>query len=205
MNWGYKNWGRKRIRGLRRHYRNLRQRAQRPGDMRGGVLTWLARYQATYFNVIADPWACCKEVPRQPAFRAFWVAHFVRTLHHWHAQVQKEYPAFYLAIWLYAPTAEDFCHSRIQVAVKERRLRYENVFVEAQEVPLPLEYLAVPGIETVDWQAYAQLVSYTPEDFEQAGPKVTNKPCKQGKTGQGEPCILVQFGWVWVGQARNEA
>jgi len=171
--------------------------------MRGGVLTWLTRYQATYFKVIADPWACCKEVPRQPEFRAFWVEHFVRTLPQWHAQVKNKYPAFYLAIWLYEPTAEDFCHSRIQVAVNERRLRYENAFVDAQDVPLPLEYLAVPGIKTLDWRAYARLASYTPEDFKQAGPELANKPHELGKTAQGEPCIIVQFGWVWVGKARN--
>lgn len=196
-------WNRKRIRGLRRHFRNLRQRAERPSEMRQVDVTWLANYQQTYHNVIAHPWQSCRYVPRKQEFRTLWVARFARTFPHWNAQLKSKYSAFYLAIWLYEPAAEDFCHSRIMVAVNERRLLYENRFGVAQDVPLPSEYLAVPGIEALDWRAYARLASYTPEEFEEAGPELANRPHKPGETKQGEPCIIVQFGWVWVGQARN--
>ena len=197
------NWTRKRIRGLRRHFRNLRQRAKRPSEMRVVDLTWLARYQQTYHNVIADPWLSHEDVPRKQAFRALWVERFVRTFPHWHAQLKSRYPTFYLAIWLYEPTAEDFRHSRIMVAVNERRLLYENSFGVVRDRPLPLEYAAVPGIETLDWKAYARQHSYTPEEFEQAGPELANRPHQHGETEQDQPSIIVHFGWIWVGQARN--
>ena len=198
------NWTRKRIRGLRRHFRNLRQRAKRPSEMRAVDLTWLARHHQTYHNVIADPWLSHEKVPRKQAFRALWVQRFFRTFPHWHAQLKSRYPAFYLAIWLYEPMAEDFCQSRIMVAVNERRLLYENRFGVAQDRPLPFEYAAVPGIETLEWKAYARQRSYTPEEFEQAGPEVANRPHQHAATEQGEPSIMVHFGWIWVGQARNQ-
>ena len=198
------NWGRKRIRGLRRHFRNLRQRAKRPSKMRPVDLTWLAHSQQTYHKVIAHPWLSCKYVPRKQEFRALWLARFVQTLPYWYAQLKRKYSAFYLAIELYEPTAEDFCQSRLMVAVNERRLLHENLFGVAQDMPLPVEYMAVPGIETLDWRAYAQQCSYTHEEFERAGTRLANRPHRQVETVQGESSIIVHFGWVWVGQARNQ-
>jgi hypothetical protein len=197
------NWGRKRIRGLRRHFRNLRQRATKPSELRLANDIWLARHQQTGFKVIADPWLSCKEVPRKQEFRALWVERFVRTLPHWHAQLKDRYSAFYLAIHLHEPTPESFCESRLRAAVNERRLLYENLFGVAQDLPLPAEYRAVPGIEALDWRAYARLASYTPEEFEQAGPELATRPHSLEATAQGDACVIVQFGWVWVGQARE--
>lgn len=202
MNWG--NLGRKRIRGLRRHFRNLRHRATKPSELRLVDNTWLARHQQAALNVIADPWLSCKEVPRKQEFRALWVERFVRTLPHWHAQLKSRYSTFYLAIHLHEPTPEHFCESRIRAAVNERRLLYENIFGVAQDRPLPLEYLAVPGIDTLDWRAYANWSSsYTLEEFEQAGTSLSTKPHKRVETEWGEPGIIVLLGWVWVGQVRE--
>lgn len=194
------NWTKKRIRGLRRHFRNLRQRAKKPSEMRLVDLTWLALCQQTYHQILADPWLSHEEVPRKQEFRALWVERFLRTFSHWHTQLKRRYPSFYLAIWLYEPTVEDFRQSRLMVAVNERRLLYENRFGVAQDIPLPLEYVAVPGIEGLDWLAYARQRSYTPKEFEQAGPELANRPHKHAETEQGEPSIIVHFGWIWVGQ-----
>ncbi|MDB5270762.1 MAG: hypothetical protein JWP58_3802 [Hymenobacter sp.] len=71
-------------------------------------LTWLSRYQQTYHQVIADPWLSHEAVTQKPAFRALWVERFLRTFPQWHAQLKSRYPTFYLAIWLYKPTVEDF-------------------------------------------------------------------------------------------------
>lgn len=199
------DWGRKRVRGLRRHFRHLQQRAKRPSELQLVDLTWLTRFQQTFLTVIADPWLCCQEVPRKQEFRARWVERLVRTLPHWHTQLSSRYPAFYLAVELYEPTAEQFCHSRLGVAVNERRRLYENRFGVAQDRPLPAEYLAVPGIETLAWQAYARWSSpYTREEFEQAGTRLANKPHKLVETEQGEPGISVQLGWIWLGQAPTQ-
>ena len=116
------NWSRKRIRGLRRHFRNLQQRAIKPSELRLVDLEWLARFQQTYHNVLTAPWDGCEEVPQKQEFRALWVARFLQIFPHWHAQLKRRYPTFYLAIWLYEPTDEAFCQSRIVVAVNERRL-----------------------------------------------------------------------------------
>ena len=197
-------WSRKRIRGLRRHFRNLRQRATKPSELRLVDLEWLTRFQQTYHNVLADPWTSYKKVPQKQGFRALWVARFLQTFPHWCVQLKSRYPTFYLAVWLYEPTAEYFWQSRIMVAVNERRLLYENHFGAAQDIPLPVEYVAVPGIETLHWQAHPQVLRYTPEEYTQAGPSLANKPHTLGETKQGEPCLFVQVGWVWVGQARNQ-
>ncbi|GGG61525.1 hypothetical protein GCM10011378_41940 [Hymenobacter glacieicola] len=168
--------------------------------MRLADLTWLARYQQTYHKVIADPWACCQEVPHQPEFRALWLERFLHTIHQWHSQLKRRYSNFYLAIWLHEPTAEGFCHSRLMVAVAERSRYYESLFSDAQEMPLPLEYLTVPGIETLTWRAYPREALFTPDEYAQAASWVSNKPHTRGVSKQGKSCIRVQFGWEWVGQ-----
>jgi hypothetical protein len=195
-------WKRTRIRGLRRHFRNLRQRAKKPSEMGLGSLEWLTHFQQTYHKVIADPWANCNKVPQKPEFRALWVKRFLCTFPYWQTQLRRRYSDFYLAIWLYEPTAEDFCESRLMVAVNERTLFYKNYFGAAEDIPLPAEYLALPGIETLNWQAYPRLGSFSPEEFEAAN-WLANKPYKLGVTEQGESCIIVHFGWRWVGQAHR--
>jgi hypothetical protein len=197
------NWKRKRIRGIRRYFRNLQQRAKQPSEMRLVDFIWLARHQQTFLSVKFDPWLSPEAIPRQQEFRALWLARFLQILPHWYAQLKRTYPVFYLAIELYEPTVEEFWHSRLAVAVNERRRLYENYLGDKQDMPLPQEYLAVPGIDAFNWQAYARLACYTPEEFEQFGPELAAKPSKLGKTKQGEPCIIVQWGWVWVGQIRD--
>jgi hypothetical protein len=198
------NWGRKRIRGLRRHFRQLQQRATRPSEMRLVDLTWLARFQQTFLTVTAAPWASCREVPRQQMFRALWVQRLLHTLLHWHAQLKHRYPTFYLAIQLHEPTPDRFCQSRLVAAVNERRRLYENAYGDAQDTPLPAEYASMPGIDALEWRAYIKWSSpYSREEFAQAGTWLANTPHKAGSTDQGTPCIFVELGLVWVGQAPN--
>ena len=166
-------------------------------------LTWLTRFQQTFLTVTADPWASCQEVPRYQAFRALWVQRLLYTFPHWHAQLKHRYPTFYLAIQLHEPTPDRFCQSRLAAAVNERRRLYENTYGVAQDIPLPAEYATIPGIEALEWQAYIKWSSsYSLEEFAQAT-LLANTPHKAGSTDQGEPCIFVQLGLVWVGQAPN--
>jgi hypothetical protein len=200
----FMNWTRKRIRGLRRHFRHLQQRATRPSKLRLVDLTWLARFQQTFLTVTADPWASCQEVPRYQAFRALWVQRLLHTFPHWRAHLKRRYPTFYLAIQLHEPTPSQFCQSRLVAAVNERRWLYENAYGVAQDIPLPTEYATIPGIEALEWRTYIKWSSpYSLEEFAQAGTWLANIPHKGGVTNQGEPCIFVQLGLVWVGQVPN--
>jgi hypothetical protein len=89
-------------------------------------------------------------------------------------------------------------------AVNERRWLYENAYGVAQDIPLPTEYATIPGIEALEWRTYIKWSSpYSLEEFAQAGTWLANIPHKGGLTNQGEPCIFVQLGLVWVGQVPN--
>lgn len=199
---------RKRLRGLRRHYRLLRQRATAPSQLKPIDWLWLARHQQTFLSVLTDPWPTYQEVPHKPAFRAAWLAHLRLTLAAWQAQLQPKYSSPYLALELYEPTIE-FWHSRLVVAVEQQRQLYQerggSTSSAAQAIALPAEYAAVAGIHDLDWCAYARHWVYTVADYEQAGAAVTARPHEVGVTAQGAPCVLVHAGWMWVGQLAGSA
>jgi hypothetical protein len=136
-----------------------------------------------------------------------WVTRLVTDFHRWRGELAREYPAFYLAVWLFEP---HFGESQLVAAVADRQAHYEGLFGETgsfRALPardLPPEYRAVEGLRGLTWRRHADIAAFLPEDFESQGVETKRKPHWNATTVDGEPYIAVQVGWVWVGQAHAE-
>lgn len=187
----------KRIRGLRRHFRLLRQLAAAPAALREVDHLWLKNYRQTFCNVMVSPWSWGQPPPR--AFRQLWAEHLVRTFQHWSRQLDSHHPDNHLALWLYPSTTNEFQQSRLIVTLGERRRIFDELLGELLPIPLPQEYCRIPGIDAIQWQAYARLQHFSPQRFADSSEWAAGKPYWPGTNAAGKPGIIVQHGWVWVG------
>jgi hypothetical protein len=192
---------RKRIRGLRRHFRAHQQQALLPALL---DKTRLTGFQVDYQQLGLAPWYTHQKPPTR--FRQLWVGRLVRDFYHWQVQLKERYSDFYLAVWLFEPR---FGHSQLVTAIEERKAHYEQLFMHwagARVHPsreLPPEYQALPGVLDLHWTSYPDVELLLPDEFAEQRAWVAKKPHWPGETVDGEPYIAVQVGWVWVGQQNN--
>ena len=187
----------KRIRGLRRHFRLLQQLAAAPKALEDIDHLWLENYRQTFCSVMVSPWSFDQPPPQ--AFRQLWVEHLVRTFQLWFQQLDNLYPNKHLAIWLFPSTTKRFQQSRLIVTLGERRRIFDELLGEPLPIPLPHEYCNVPGIDAIRWQAPARLEYLSPQRFAENSEWVAGKPYWPGTNTAGKRGIIVQDGWVWVG------
>ena len=193
---------RKRIRGVRRHFYRHQQAAAAPTVLN---TERLARYGVDYAQLGMAPWFVHQRPPR--AFRHLWVVRLVTDFYRWRAELARQYPAFYLAVWLFEP---HFGHSQLVAAIAGRHAHYDDLFGEAgsfRVLPardLPPEYRDVPGIGDLTWRRHADIAAFSPEEFADQGSETRRKPHWDATTVDGEAYIAVQVGCVWVGQAHPE-
>jgi hypothetical protein len=187
---------RKKFRGFRRYFRWYHQQARAtiPAAINW---EWLARYDQYYIKVIdLEPWGIHPKPPQ--AIRQDWIKHLVRTFHHWNAQLQALYPSYYLALEIQDPK---FGESRLQIAMGEARRLYKNERWKTHplKLPLPKEYQTIPEIQPLQWQAYAKILEYEPDEFAEAGKRLLHKPHWSRQSATGEHFLEVQFGRIWIG------
>lgn len=193
---------RKRIRGVRRHFRRHHQAAAAPTALN---VERLARYGVDYAQLGIAPWFNHQRPPQE--FRRLWLTRLVTDFHRWRAELAREHPAFYLGVWLFEP---HFGHSQLVAAVADRQAHYEELFDESgsfRALPardLPPEYRDVPGIGDLTWRRHADIAAFLPADFAAQGAETRRKPHWDATTVEGEPYVAVQVGWVWVGQAHPD-
>ena len=194
---------RKRIRGVRRHFHRHQRDAAIPVALDAERL---ARYGVDYASLGIAPWFTHQRPPR--AFRRVWVTRLVADFHRWRAELARDYPVFYLAVWLFEP---HFGHSQLVAALADRHAHYDGLFDEAgsfRALParrLPPEYQDVPGIADLTWNRHADIAAYSPDDFAAQDAQTKQKPHWDATTVDGEAYIAVQIGWVWVGRATTES
>lgn len=192
---------RKRIRGLRRHFRAHQQQAVLPAVLDE---TRLATFQVDYQELGLAPWYTHQKPPR--LFRQLWVTRLVSDFYHWQTQLAGLYPDFYLAIWLFEPR---FGYSQLVTAIGERKAHYEQLFAHwagSRVQPpqaLPPEYQVLPGVQGLHWTRYPEVELLLLDDFAEQSAWATKKPHWPGETLDGEPYMAVQVGWVWLGQRKN--
>jgi len=185
----------KRVRGLHRHWRQHQQRATVPTPP---DLASLATYKYDYDQLGLSPWTVHGRPPL--AFRRLWATRLLLDLQQWHEQLTPLYPDLYLAIWLYDIR---FGLSQVVAAIAERKLRYEHLFKEAQPVALPAEYQELPGVSDLIWTAHAEVDVFTPDEFAELGKWGLRRNHWLAKTTDGDDCMVVQVGWVWVGRPKT--
>lgn len=182
----------KRVRGLRRHWRKHQQRAavSTPPN-----LSFITKYHYEYSQLGLAPWTVHGRPPL--AFRRLWATRLVADLRQWQTQLTPLYPSLYLAIWLYDV---HFGKSEAVAAIKEHRTRYEYFFGEAHPIPLPIEYQGLSGVAELNWTAHEEVEVFSPEEFAELGKWGARRRHWPALTTDGAACIVVQVGWVWVGQ-----
>jgi hypothetical protein len=81
---------------------------------------------------------------------------------------------------------------------------YSSRFGEpaADGPPLPAEYRALPGAEKLTWQTYPWEILVDSFDYPDGWPAwVLAKPHYLCQPEANDEYLMVQTGWVWVGQA----
>lgn len=189
----------KRIRGLRRHWRDHQGRAAIAERL---SLPSIEKYQYTSAQLGLSPWSVHGKPPL--AFRKLWVSRLVADFHQWHQELSFSHPDAYLAVWLYEPR---FGKSQVSAATNRMKIRYEEIFDEADaeaDMPLPIEYQSLPGVAALRWTCHAELESFWPDEFVECGAWASSKPHWEYQTPDGETYVAVQVGWVWVGKAETD-
>lgn len=187
----------KKIRGFRRY---LREHQQRASIAYGLDLQFLEETHRDYIKLGLFPWAVNTKPPL--AIRQLWVKHLVASCSHWYAELAARHESFYLAVWLYEP---DFGRSQLVAGIAEKQEGYAHVFAEVAEAaapPLPAEYLSLPGVADLHWIARAETTTIWPEDLLDTDAWALQKPHWPASTADGQAIIVVQIGWVWVGQPK---
>jgi hypothetical protein len=182
----------KRVRGLRRHWRQHQQRAT---VATAPDLKYLAAYKYDYDQLGLAPWTVYGRPP--VSFRRLWATRLLTDLQQWRTQLTPLYPDLYLAIWLYDVR---FGLSQVVTAIERMQTVYERRFSQAQPIPLPSEYHGLPGVSDLSWSAHAEVDVFTPDEFDELGKWGSHRNHWQARTTDGDDCIVVQVGWVWVGR-----
>ena len=155
----------------------------------------LQQHQRTHRKLGLAPWAISEKPPL--AIRRLWVSRLVADFQQWREGLAAHYPDFYLAVWLFEPA---FGESQLVAAVKDELNFYDNTFGEPLTKPLPAAYLALPGVAALHWTARARLDAYWPDEFADLPAWQRQRPYWKHISRTGERMIIVQTGWVWVGQ-----
>ena len=193
----YREKRKKKIRGFRRFLRDHAYRAALPHTL---DLEYLQETHREYVKLGLFPWSVDSKPPLP--IRQLWVTRLVDDCVRWHTELAPDYADFYLAVWLYEP---DFGRSQVVAGIAEKQAWYEQVFAEvakADAPPFPAEYQQLLGVADLHWTAWAEITTCWPEDLLDVDAWALKKPHWPGNTADGRAVIVVQIGWVWVGQVQ---
>ena len=188
----------KQIRGFRRFLFDHQQRAAIPAAF---DVDYFQQQHRDYQKLGLAPWAVNEKPPL--IIRKLWIERLIADFHHWHRTLVAQYADFYLAVWLYEP---EFGRSQLVAGIEEQQAWYEGVFdYPATNLPLPIEYQTLPGVDQLRWTARPEIAVFWPDEFTGLSPQLRNKPHRRAETAAGQPIFVVQIGIVWVGQRPHPA
>ena len=188
----------KRIRGFRRFLLDHQQRAAVPATFGAA---YFQQQRRDYQKLGLAPWAVNEKPPL--VIRKLWTERLIADFHYWYGTLAAQYADFYLAVWLYEP---EFGRSQLVAGIKEQRAWYESVFDNpVTNMPLPTEYLTLPGAAQLQWTARAEIAVFWSDEFAGLPARIRNKPHRTAETADGQPIFVVQIGIVWVGQLPHPA
>lgn len=160
----------------------------------------LQRYTYDYDKLGLGPWHWHHQQPPQRV-RQLAARHLLTTFLDWQHQLRAQPKPFYLAIWLVGP---EFAHSsQVVTGIGERQARYGGMFGEPDSTgpPLPPEYQQLPGAGQLTWTTHPWYVGLEAFDLPHGWPAwALTKPHYVHHLEGAGTCLMVQTGWVWVGQ-----
>ncbi|AHJ97539.1 hypothetical protein [Hymenobacter swuensis] len=187
----------KKLRGGKRHLRRLQAES-----------TWVApfsidtllEHQYYYEKLGLHPWHWHHRQPPKQV-RQLATQHLLTTFFVWQPALAALAEPVYTAIWLVEP---EFAHSSQVVAgIGARANYYRTLFGEPapEGPPLPAEYWELPGADKLTWQTYPWEILVDSFDYPDGWPAwALEKPHNLYQPEDNDEYLLVQTGWVWVGQ-----
>ncbi|WBA42801.1 hypothetical protein [Hymenobacter canadensis] len=198
------NYGRhKKIRGGKRHLKRLVRLSQTAASLSEQRLQQ-SGYNYKWLGLGVWHWH-----HRQPPKRVRQLAarHLLTTFRAWQRQLQAQPEPFYLAIWLVC--SPEFAHSsKVVAAIQGMRARYRDRLQEADPAgpPLPPEYRQLPGANQLTWHAHPWEILVDSFDYPDGWPAwALAKPHYLCQPEDNDEYLMVQTGWVWVGQAAADS
>ncbi|PJJ60192.1 hypothetical protein [Hymenobacter chitinivorans] len=187
----------KKIRGYRRKLRGLQQDCAHHSPLDAAEL-FRSHYDYAKLGLGAWHWHG-QRLPK--AVRQLAAQKLLRTFGQWQGQLTRQAGPFYLAVWL---TEADFAHtSQVVAGIQERIPWYQDVFGPAvpDAPPLPPEYQQLPGADHLSWTTHAHEEWLDTFDYPNGWPAhELRRPHRFHTAEDGEQYLIVQIGWVWVGQ-----
>ncbi|RSK33294.1 hypothetical protein [Hymenobacter metallilatus] len=187
----------KKIRGGKRHLRYRQAESTWAAPL---SVDALLNRQYYYEKLGLHPWHWHH---RQPPMlvRQLAAQHLLITFFAWQLELAVLTEPVYAAVWLVGP---EFAHSsQVIVSIRKMADRYQNRFGEpsSEGPPLPAAYRELPGAAKLRWQPHPWEVVVDSFDYPNGWPEwALEKPhCLCQPEGNDE-YLLVQTGWVWVGQ-----
>jgi hypothetical protein len=187
---------RKKIRGLKRHFRRYAAMKQfsEPLDVE-----WLYKQHYVYSKLGLAPWVGATFASNPPVrFRQEAFLSLLLTHQQWQNTFTDFPEPVYSAVWLMDSRFRD---SQVVVGIRERITRYENIFatVVTPTPPLPIEYRHLPGVAQLHWTAYFDEIALWPDDLP---PNTPVNAYEAVTTEAGEEFYLLRTGGkIWVGQS----
>lgn len=187
----------KKIRGGKRHLKRLQDEGTRAASLSIGTLL---EHQYYYEKLGLHP---CHWHHRQPPkqVRQLAAQHLLTTFFAWQPVLTALAEPVYAAVWLVGP---EFAHSSQVVAGIGTRADYYRTMFGApapEGLPLPAEYRELPGANKLTWQTHRWEVWYDADDFPAGWPaSLLQHPHYEHEYSDGRLFLIVQTGWVWVGQ-----
>jgi hypothetical protein len=128
--------------------------------------------------------------------------HLLTTFFAWQPALAALAEPVYSAVWLVGP---EFAHSSQVVAGVGNKLEwYSSRFGEPAPggPPLSAEYRALPGADKLTWQTYSWEILVDSFDYPNGWPAwALEQPHYLCQPEDNDEYLMVQTGWVWVGQA----
>ena len=192
----------RKVRGGKRHLQRLVQRS-RTAELLDRQMLQRYGYDRNKLGLGVWHWHY-----RQPPQRVRQLAalHLLATFFDWQRELQNQPEPYHLAIWLVEP---EFAHSSQVVAgIGERRTRYSGMFGDPDPAgpPLPPEYRLLSGSEILTWTTHPWYLGLDQLDYPTGWPAWTlHKPHYTHYFEGSGDYLMVQTGWVWVGQAADSS
>ncbi|GAB3224277.1 hypothetical protein GCM10027346_04250 [Hymenobacter seoulensis] len=172
------------------------------GSIKPAILSIDALLKRHYFHELLGlhPWHWHHRTPPK-LVRQLAAQHLLTTFFAWQPVLASLGEPSVSTIWLVGPA---FAHSsEVVVSIRENRRQYLESDHEPDPArpPLPIEYAELPGADKLTWRTQPYEVWHEADDYPDGWPDdFLRRPHYEYEYPDGARYLVVQTGWMWVGQ-----
>jgi hypothetical protein len=191
----------KKIRGGKRHLQRLRAESTWAAPLSTDTLLSRLYYDE---KLGLHPWHWHHRKPPR-LVRQLAAYHLLTTFFAWQPVLASLMEPVYCAVWLVEP---EFAHSsEVTVGIRHSIERHHRIVGDPDPdgPPLPAEYHQIPGADKLTWHTHPWEILVDSFDCPNGWPAwALRKPHYLCQPPEGDEYLLVQTGWMWVGQMPTE-